>query len=98
MAAAEKQIRQVADERVKLERRLRVSRSVEEVWESAANFILVRFRSPDAVRQALAEHRILIREFGDELPLRDCSRITVTSPLESEKLLNALDASDGMRS
>lgn len=91
IAAAERQIAAIIAERGRLRRLLEASDSVECVWDSAANFLLVRFRSYPQVRAALVKHRVLIREFGNNASLQNCARITVGTRTESDRLMRALD-------
>ena len=60
------------------------------VWDSDANFVLVRFHSITSVLQLLAKHRILIRDFSGEPELDGCARITIGSRAENDRLLDVL--------
>jgi histidinol-phosphate aminotransferase len=62
---------------------------------SQANFILCRVLrgSPRALRDALRERGVFLRYF-DRDPLRDCIRVSVARPRETELLLDALHALD----
>ncbi|MDH5311957.1 MAG: histidinol-phosphate transaminase, partial [Gammaproteobacteria bacterium] len=64
--------------------------AVTRIWPSRSNFILVRFREPEAVRAVLRERRILIREYAHRPELAGCARITVGTPTENDLLLDAL--------
>ncbi len=66
------------------------------VWPSAANFILLRTLPGRGARihHAMCKHGVLVKHLGqaaDRL-LADCLRITVATPSENERLLEALDA------
>ena len=80
--------------RVKRERQ-RLSKALAdlglEVLPSQANFVFVRFpqRSAREVHQALFQRRILVRHF-DRPGLDDGLRITVGSPEQNDRLLEAL--------
>lgn len=91
IVAAEQQIAAIIVERERLQQLLADSASIEHVWDSSANFLLVRFHNLPLVRAALAEHRILIREYGNNTPLQNCARITVGTTAESNRLMRALD-------
>jgi histidinol-phosphate aminotransferase len=62
-----------------------------EPYPSQANFILCRVTRGDAhdVHTRLADRGIMVREYGDP-QLRDCLRISVGRPEESERLVSAL--------
>jgi histidinol-phosphate aminotransferase len=59
-----------------------------DVFDSAANLLLVRFAKPD-VWQRLADRGIATRSFGAG-PLAGCLRITIGTPAENAALLEAL--------
>jgi len=62
-----------------------------QVYPSAANFLLCRVLDREArrLKLALEEHGVLVRYF-DRPGLRDCIRISVGKPEQTEALLNAL--------
>jgi histidinol-phosphate aminotransferase len=65
-----------------------------ECFPSEANFLLVRVARPDAVFDALKQHGILIKNLnGAHALLRGCLRITVGSPEQNDRLLEALAVS-----
>ncbi|MDH4110742.1 MAG: histidinol-phosphate transaminase [Gammaproteobacteria bacterium] len=78
------------DERKRVSAALAGTPAVTRVWPSRSNFILVRFREPEAVRAVLRERRILIREYAHRPELAGCARITVGTPTENDLLLDAL--------
>jgi histidinol-phosphate aminotransferase len=61
-----------------------------EVFDSAANLVLVRVPDARAIWQRLADAGISVRAFGDSGPLANCLRITVGTPAENVALLAAL--------
>jgi histidinol-phosphate aminotransferase len=81
----------IVSERDRLTEELTRSSSVETVWPSDANFLLVRFKDLTAVRSRLEKEKILIRDFSSEAGLANCARITVGSPDENRRMLDALD-------
>jgi histidinol-phosphate aminotransferase len=94
----------VSAERVKLLRleRDRLSRSlanvpqVIKVWPSEANFVLVETRDGKRFQEAAHKAGILIRAYADEPLLENCVRITVGTPEENDRLLQAVaGVSDG---
>lgn len=60
------------------------------VWPSAANFILVESRDARALVAKARDAGILLRDFSWDPLLPGCVRITVGSPDENDKLLEAL--------
>jgi histidinol-phosphate aminotransferase len=95
---AEAHAREIVAERGRMAESLAAHPAIERVWPSAANFLLVRCNDVDAVREAAQQAGILLRYLSD--PLADCVRITIGSPEENERLLQALEglrASDGER-
>lgn len=88
--AAARQVDAIVTERERLRGGLERIDGVQQVWDSAANFLLVRFADLEAVEQRLARRRILIRSYGGYPLLAGCARITVGSPDENELLLAAL--------
>jgi histidinol-phosphate aminotransferase len=62
------------------------------VFASEANLLLVRFGAGRATRvwQALADRGYLVRNFDKPGPLEGCLRITVGTPEENARLVEAL--------
>jgi len=87
-------VRRTVAERERLAAALVRAPAVARVWPSRANFLFVRFRDLDVTRAILREHRILIREFATMPEFADCARITIGTPEENDRLLDAL-AVDG---
>lgn len=61
---------------------------IQQVWPSDANFFLVQADNVDAILDAAAKDKVLLRHFGGELA--DCLRITVGSADENACLLSVL--------
>ncbi len=80
----------IVAERKRLEQRLSGFEFITRVWPSAANFLLVKCEDASAVMRHCERSKILLRHFGGELG--DCIRISVGSPSENERLLQALEA------
>ena len=64
------------------------------VWPSEANFLL--FRGPEdsgvSIYQSLKDRGILIKSLSGGHPsLRDCLRVTVGTPTENQRFLQALE-------
>ncbi len=65
-----------------------------ETWPSDANFVLFRPRGKDAhgVWAALLADGVLVRDFSTRAHLEGCLRVTVGTPKENERFLEALAA------
>lgn len=85
-------------ERVALivEERDRVIRALRELpvtaWDSAANFVLFRTATMDAVSvwNGLIERSVLIRDLSGQAGLEQCLRVTTGTPDENDRFLGAL--------
>ena len=85
----EAQTRAIVDERARLERALDELRI--ERFPSAANFILVRLDDAPRAFEALKGRGILVRNFHGSHPLlAHCLRLTVGTPDENRRLIEAL--------
>jgi len=63
-----------------------------EVFPSEANFVLFRVQHASALwRDLLHGHSVLVRDFSRSPGLEDCLRVTVGTPEENEKFLEAMD-------
>jgi len=65
---------------------------VERVHPSEANFVLVEVDDAAAVHAGLLERGVQVRRFANEPRLTACLRITVGTPEETDRLVEALDA------
>jgi len=63
------------------------------VFPSGANFFLMRAGQPgEAVWRALAARGVLVRDFSRAPHLTDCLRVTIGTPEENDRFLQALGA------
>ncbi|MCY4013069.1 MAG: histidinol-phosphate transaminase [Gammaproteobacteria bacterium] len=85
---AERSWRAIRSERARLADALRAQGWV--VPESQANFVLARKSQAAEVYRSLRERGVFVRYF-DQPRLADCLRITVGTPEENAKLLDAMD-------
>jgi histidinol-phosphate aminotransferase len=82
----------IVAERAKLARSLAAIAGVE-TFASAANFILARVRDAPRAFEVLRERGILVRNFHGSHPLLvNCLRLTVGTPEENARLIDALAA------
>jgi histidinol-phosphate aminotransferase len=71
--------------------------SVERVWPSETNFLLVKCRNAGAVLEACREEGLLVRDFSRQPRLEGCLRVTVGSADEVVRVLRAFASADGSR-
>jgi histidinol-phosphate aminotransferase len=83
---------EILQERDKLTKGLRALKIVEKVYRSDANFVLARVRDGSNVYKFLMDNKIIVRDRSRVSLCYNCLRVTVGTPLENEKLLNALEA------
>ncbi|AKL93697.1 histidinol-phosphate aminotransferase HisC [Clostridium aceticum] len=60
------------------------------VYKSHGNFLLCRIGKAKEVYQYLAEHKVLVRYFGEEGPLKGCIRITIGTKEENQLVIKLL--------
>jgi len=84
-------IKESVAERAKLELELSKFSFVENLYESDANFILVKVKDANALYTFLTEKGIIVRNRSKEVFCDNCLRITVGTPLENEMLIKALE-------
>lgn len=88
LAGAEQGVAETIRERERMRVRLSEFASVEKVWPSTANFLLVRVADAPAIMAHCKANQVLLRHFGGELA--DCVRISIGSAAENDRLLDAL--------
>jgi len=77
-------------ERVWLTSALLELKSVIKIFDSDANFVLVRIQDADQVYRKLIEQKIVVRNRSSVILCEQCLRITVGVPEENRKLIQAL--------
>jgi histidinol-phosphate aminotransferase len=98
LAALEKQgekeamVKQILSERENLAEALGALQTVEKVYPTDANFVLVKVPAPNLWYQKLIDRRIIIRNRSRVALCEGCLRITIGTPVENEALLQALRA------
>ncbi|ABR00038.1 TPA: histidinol-phosphate transaminase [Haemophilus influenzae] len=73
-----------------LAKALLVLHQVEKVYESEANYLLIKCQNGQAVFKALWEQGIILRDQNKTLHLQNCIRITVGTRNECEKVVEAI--------
>jgi len=82
-------------ERSKLTVQLAKSPLIKRVWPSDANFILVECVDAEAVLNAAKSVRLVIRDQRSQPQLNNCLRISVGTPEQNARLINALSNTKG---
>ena len=77
-------------EKVKLKEKLDQIDGVQQIYQSDANFILVKINNATDIYNKLVEQSIIVRNRSSVTLCEDCLRITVGKPAENEKLLNVI--------
>ena len=86
----EERVATLVAERTRLEHALALLPGLE-VFPSGANFVLVRFAGDGrALWQRLVDQGVLVRDFSRWPRLDDCLRITVGTPDENDRCVDAL--------
>ncbi len=89
-AAVDETIAEIISEREKLIEKLSEIPSVEKIYPTDANFVLVKMTDADDVYQSLLGEKIVVRNRSRVELCADCLRITVGTPAENEILLETL--------
>ncbi len=84
-------IKDAIKERKFLENELLKFSFIEKVYESDANFLLVKVNKADLLYKYLSENEIVVRNRSKEVLCENCLRITIGTNEENIKLLNALN-------
>ncbi len=83
-------IRQILEERERMNSRMWTCPMVEEVYPSDANFLLVKMKDPLGIQHHLMEQGIIVRDRSSVPLCAGSLRITVGTPAENEALFEAL--------
>ncbi len=80
----------IISERERLAAVLSTHPKVRKLWPSAANFIALRVDDAPALWCTLAERGVLVRDVSHNLGLENCLRVSVGTPAENDRFLQAL--------
>lgn len=83
-------IQRIKNERRRLRNELATLSGVQHIYESEANFLLVKIIQAKNIYRKLAHQGIIVRYRGNEPQCKNCLRITVGTEEENNQLLNAL--------
>lgn len=84
------QIAELRRERLRTARALAACPSVERVYPSEANFLLVRTAAPDRLYEALIRAGVIVRNRSRVAGCEGCLRITVGRPAENDLLIRTI--------
>ncbi|MCJ7452239.1 MAG: histidinol-phosphate transaminase [Steroidobacteraceae bacterium] len=90
-AISAERIRTILEERERMRLRLANMPSVLQVFDSDANFLLVRFRDARSTLEAGKSAGLLVRDFSTAPRLEGCLRISIGTPEQNERLLAAVE-------
>ncbi len=90
VAEKDAMVAQIRQERARLASALRQLPTVEEVFASEANFLLVRFADARATFRQLTDYKVIVRDRSAVIRCEDCLRISVGTPAENARLLAVL--------
>lgn len=85
-----KWIEVILNERARVQNELKQFSFVQEVYSSAANFLLVKMKAPDWIYQSLVKQGIIVRNRSKVKGCEGCLRFTIGTPDENDRLLNCL--------
>ena len=83
-------IKEIVDQRNSIKQELYLFSFVEKIYESDANFLLVKVEDADSLYQYLRNKKIVVRDRSKEVLCENCIRITIGTMEENKVLLEAL--------
>ena len=83
-------IKETVKERIFLSAAMAELPFVKQVFESDANFVLVKVADAEALYHYLSSKKIVVRNRSKEIMCDNCLRFTIGTPLENQLLLDAL--------
>ena len=83
-------IKEIVNQREQLAKELKNLKVVLDVYPSDANFLLVKVKGATSIYQYLKEQGIIVRNRSNVILCDDCLRITVGTPGENKKLMEAI--------
>ena len=87
-------VKNILDQRRKLEYELKKMKIVHKVFPSRANFLLVKFQDSQKTYRFLNDKKIVVRDRSNQIHCENCLRITVGTEAENEILINTLKLLD----
>lgn len=87
----QREIEQIINERIRIERALETCKWVKKVYPSEANFILVRVDDAASRYQQLLDSHVVVRNRSSQLGCENTLRISVGTPDENDQLIKNLN-------
>jgi histidinol-phosphate aminotransferase len=88
--AYKKEVQLIKSQKAQLIKALNDIKQVVKIYKSDANFLLVRFKNSAQLFDFLKAKNIIVRDRSRELNCENCLRLTVGTPLENTKLIEAI--------
>lgn len=85
-----KQVKCIIDERKKLMKQFSKMKFIEKIWQSSANYLLVKTTNAQLLMDACSQVGIILRNMNDKVGLENCVRISIGTPDENTKLIEFL--------
>jgi len=85
-------VKQIIEERSKLHVELQKLKTVQQVYPSDANFLLVKISAAAVAYQKLVQRGVIVRDRSNVVLCDNCLRITVGTPTENQILIHELSA------
>lgn len=85
-------VAKIVSERGRLEASLSHCKSIERVWPSQANFLMVESPMAESIAKRVREGGILIRRFPGAAGLEDALRITIGDSADNDRLLELIES------
>ena len=83
-------IKNIVEQRSKVQQQLQEFSFIKEIYPSDSNFILTKVEDADSLYQYLLANKVIVRNRSKEPLCENCLRITIGTPQENETLINAL--------
>ena len=87
----QREIEQIVNERIRIERALEACEWVKKVYPSEANFILVRVDDAATRYQQLLDSHVVVSNRSSQLGCENTLRISVSTPDENDQLIKNLN-------
>jgi histidinol-phosphate aminotransferase len=84
-------VKQIVQQRAKVIKALEKLHITKKVFPTDSNFVLVRVQDASATYKYLLDQKIIVRDRSRVVLCYNCLRITIGTPEENERLLNALE-------
>ncbi|MFK5889819.1 MAG: histidinol-phosphate transaminase [Flavobacteriaceae bacterium] len=88
--AYKKEVQLIKSQKAQLIKALNDIKQVVKIYKSDANFLLVRFKNSTQLFDYLKAENIIVRDRSRELNCENCLRLTVGTPEENTKLIEAI--------